>query len=82
MIILGCKRHIAYETILFVVTLFVAKVISRRKHNKPAVKVSIAAMNNSAVILDKLTSNSEPTNKTTIAAQTNKPQIVQKVMAQ
>ncbi len=62
--------------------LSVAKAISRRKHNNPAVNANIAAMKNSDIVPEGSLFNSDPMNNAAITMQMNKAQVVQSVIAQ
>jgi hypothetical protein len=62
--------------------LSVAKAISRRKHNNPAVNASIAAMKNVDIVPDGSLFNSEPMNNAATTMQMNKAHVVQSVIAQ
>ena len=60
----------------------VARAISRRKHNKPEINASIAAMNSIEIVADGSMPVSEPTKSAAITMQTNRAQTVQRLIAQ
>jgi hypothetical protein len=59
----------------------VARVISRRKHSKLAVKAVIANINRIETTRDKVKPNSAPKNKVTIDAQISRAETVDRLMA-
>lgn len=62
--------------------LLVASAISRRKLNKPAISVSIAATKSSAMVPDRSTPIIDPTNSVAMTTQTNSAQTVHRLIDQ
>ena len=60
----------------------VAKAISRRKHNKPEINVSIAAMKSIEIVPDGSMPVSEPIKSAAITMQMKRAQMVQRLIAQ
>ena len=59
----------------------VARAISRRKQTSPAIRASIAAMNNPAIVLGSSTCNSAPTKSAAMTRQISRSQTVHSMMA-